>query len=375
MPATADPRERLAMVFGRDAADALIPLDPAAARTLDGSLRGFISAPGSDRADRRMQMLFVNGRLLAQHSAGRRVDRRIRDLRDDRASSVRRAVSRSSARSRRSKRPSDQKRRSVALRHRKSSMRCGARWPRRCRSMRGERFREHVAPAGAGVSLAPPSIDTSLPHVRVALRRASRTANPPWAAPTRCLAGACACSGNSIARTSWQATASRSCWSISTRRTSASPTRPSSSARGEHAPSEPLLVPLIVELTRRRARRSIARSSCCGRRPGDRAVRRTHVIASRATPAGYGARAVRSRRISRRSHRRAEATRRARTRSGRRSRATRSRVAGERLELGRDDDARRPAAAVREPDALPARPSDDGAARARSRSHDMFKRI
>jgi DNA mismatch repair protein MutL len=64
MPATADPRERLAMVFGRDAAAAMIPLESEAARMLDGTLRGFISAPGSDRADRRMQLLFVNGRLL-----------------------------------------------------------------------------------------------------------------------------------------------------------------------------------------------------------------------------------------------------------------------------------------------------------------------
>jgi DNA mismatch repair protein MutL len=64
LPSTADPRERLAMVFGRDAAATLIPLETDAARMLDGSLRGFISAPGHDRGDRRMQLLFVNGRLL-----------------------------------------------------------------------------------------------------------------------------------------------------------------------------------------------------------------------------------------------------------------------------------------------------------------------
>jgi DNA mismatch repair protein MutL len=64
MPASDDPRERLAMVFGRDAAAALMPLDPHSATTLDGAVRGFISAPGSDRPDRRMQLLFVNGRLL-----------------------------------------------------------------------------------------------------------------------------------------------------------------------------------------------------------------------------------------------------------------------------------------------------------------------
>lgn len=64
MPASEDPRERLAMVFGRQAAAALLPLNPSAARTLDGRLSGFISAPGHDRPDRRMQLLFVNGRLL-----------------------------------------------------------------------------------------------------------------------------------------------------------------------------------------------------------------------------------------------------------------------------------------------------------------------
>ncbi len=64
MPDSADPRERLAMVFGREAAKTLLSLDDAAASTIDGSVRGFISAPGADRPDRRMQLLFVNGRLL-----------------------------------------------------------------------------------------------------------------------------------------------------------------------------------------------------------------------------------------------------------------------------------------------------------------------
>ena len=64
MPASREHRERLAMVFGRQAAAALLPLDGAAASTLDGSLSGFVSAPGHDRPDRRMQLLFVNRRLL-----------------------------------------------------------------------------------------------------------------------------------------------------------------------------------------------------------------------------------------------------------------------------------------------------------------------
>jgi DNA mismatch repair protein MutL len=64
MPDSGDPLERLAMVFGRDAARSLLPLDETAASTIDGTVRGFISAPGADRPDRRMQLLFVNGRLL-----------------------------------------------------------------------------------------------------------------------------------------------------------------------------------------------------------------------------------------------------------------------------------------------------------------------
>jgi DNA mismatch repair protein MutL len=64
MPASDDERERLAMVFGRDAAATLLALNAAPGRVLDGELRGFISAPGQDRPDRRMQLLFVNGRLL-----------------------------------------------------------------------------------------------------------------------------------------------------------------------------------------------------------------------------------------------------------------------------------------------------------------------
>ncbi len=63
MPSTGDPRERLAMVFGRNAAASLIPLMQTD-RTLGGGLRGFVSAPGYDRNDRRLQVLFVNGRAV-----------------------------------------------------------------------------------------------------------------------------------------------------------------------------------------------------------------------------------------------------------------------------------------------------------------------
>ncbi|HEY9084954.1 MAG TPA: DNA mismatch repair endonuclease MutL [Candidatus Tyrphobacter sp.] len=63
MPQTAEPYERLAMVFGRENARMLIPLVEAD-RSIGGALSGFVSAPGHDRPDRRMQVLFVNGRLL-----------------------------------------------------------------------------------------------------------------------------------------------------------------------------------------------------------------------------------------------------------------------------------------------------------------------
>lgn len=64
MPGGDDERDRLAMVFGEAATQNLVELDGAASRMLAGRLRGFISAPGYDRPDRRMQLLFVNGRLL-----------------------------------------------------------------------------------------------------------------------------------------------------------------------------------------------------------------------------------------------------------------------------------------------------------------------
>ncbi len=53
--------ERLAHVFG-SAAAALVPLEPDGAGK--ARVRGFVSRPGNDRPDRRMQLLFVNDRLL-----------------------------------------------------------------------------------------------------------------------------------------------------------------------------------------------------------------------------------------------------------------------------------------------------------------------
>jgi DNA mismatch repair protein MutL len=64
LPADEYLQHRLSVVFGKDAARALIPLDGEGSRSMQGTLHGFISTPGNDRPDRRMQMLFVNGRML-----------------------------------------------------------------------------------------------------------------------------------------------------------------------------------------------------------------------------------------------------------------------------------------------------------------------
>lgn len=64
IPAGNDPSERLCAVFGKGARDSLIALNSDASAGLRGTLSGFVSKPGNDRADRRMQLLFINGRLL-----------------------------------------------------------------------------------------------------------------------------------------------------------------------------------------------------------------------------------------------------------------------------------------------------------------------
>lgn len=62
-PAGGDVRQRLIEVFGRSAADELLPID-VATPDMHGGVGGFISRPGFDRPTRRMQILFVNRRLL-----------------------------------------------------------------------------------------------------------------------------------------------------------------------------------------------------------------------------------------------------------------------------------------------------------------------
>jgi DNA mismatch repair protein MutL len=56
--------QRLAHVFGPAPARALLAIEPGDPGESAMRVRGFVSTPGIDRADRRMQLLFVNGRLL-----------------------------------------------------------------------------------------------------------------------------------------------------------------------------------------------------------------------------------------------------------------------------------------------------------------------
>ena len=63
LPAGDVVRSRLEHVFGPNLARGLIPLRPLAG-SHEVRVAGYISAPGVDRADRRMQHLFVNGRVL-----------------------------------------------------------------------------------------------------------------------------------------------------------------------------------------------------------------------------------------------------------------------------------------------------------------------
>lgn len=63
-PAANDLAQRLAHVFGPVPARALVELGGLEDEATLPRVRGFVSAPGADRGDRRMQLLFINGRLL-----------------------------------------------------------------------------------------------------------------------------------------------------------------------------------------------------------------------------------------------------------------------------------------------------------------------
>jgi DNA mismatch repair protein MutL len=289
MPSTADPRERLAMVFGRDAAATLIPIDPGAARTLDGTLRGFVSAPGSDRADRRMQLLFVNGRLLrstllagawtAGYATFAMTGRHpygvlMLDLPPDHVDPNVHPT-KSDVRLRFGTQVFDAVRRALA-----ATLQAHA----------AARFREHLAPPGAGVSLAPPEVDASLPHVESLFGRFAHGEAVHGQAdevPRRRMrvlgqidrTYILASDGESLLLVDQHAAHERIAYETIVAR-----------AR-ERAPSEPLLVPLSIELDATqsaaldRALEVLAEGGLDVEPFGERSYR----ISS--TPAGYGARA------------------------------------------------------------------------------------
>lgn len=280
MPATDDARERLAMVFGREAAAHLIPLETEAARMLDGTLRGFISAPGHDRPDRRLQLLFVNGRLLrstalsgawtagyatfamiGRHPYGvlfldvppEHVDPNVHPTKSD-------------VRLRYGTQVCDAARRTIAvtLRHHATA-----------------RFADHTSPNA--VSLAPQSIDASLPHVQSLFESVHGDADEVPAHRMRVLSQLhrtfiLASDGDGLLLVDQHAAHERIAYETIVERAQ------------HHAPSEPLLVPLVVELDTTQCvaldrALEVLREGGLDVEPfGERTYR---VVA---TPAGYGAR-------------------------------------------------------------------------------------
>ncbi|HUA08001.1 MAG TPA: DNA mismatch repair endonuclease MutL [Candidatus Acidoferrales bacterium] len=280
MPATRDARERLTMVFGREAAAALIPLESEAARMLDGTLAGFISTPGSDRGDRRMQLLFVNGRLLrstllagawtAGYATFAMLGRQpygvlMLDLPPEHVDPNVHPT-KSDVRLRYGTQVFDAVRRAIAatLHHHAAA-----------------RFAD--ATGAPILSAAPQGIDTSLPHVQSLFEAPLGDANDVPGNRTRVLAQLhrtyiLASDGDGLLLLDQHAAHERIAYESIVER-----------AR-EHAPSEPLLVPMIVELD---AQQSLAleralealREGGLEIEPfGERTFRIT------ATPAGYGAR-------------------------------------------------------------------------------------
>jgi DNA mismatch repair protein MutL len=280
MPSTGDERERLAMVFGTEAAASLIPLDPEAARSLDGSVRGFISAPGADRGDRRMQILFVNRRLLrstllsgawtagyatfamiGRHPYGvlfldlppDHVDPNVHPQKND-------------VRLRYGNNVFDAVRRAIAT---------------TLRNHAAERF--SAATWSPGLSFAPQAIDASLPHVQSLFDGAELDPSDIPARRMRVLAQVhrtyiLASDGDSLLLVDQHAAHERIAYEQIVERARAG------------APSEPLLVPLVVELDAEQSR-VLMRSLELLREGGleiEPFGERTYRIV--ATPAGYGAR-------------------------------------------------------------------------------------
>ena len=284
LPATQNQRERLVMVFGREASQWLLPLQQPVARALSGELRGFISAPGHDRPDRRMQLLFVNGRLVrsgllagawtagyatfamtGRHPYGvlfvdlppDQVDPNVHPTKSD-------------VRLRYSAQVFDAVRRTIAATLHEHAT---------------QRFREHTSPGGGApaVSAIPTAIDASLEHVASLFEAAHGDPDDVPRNRFRVLGQLhrtfiLASDGETLLLVDQHAAHERIAYeNIVTR------------AR-EHAPSEPLLVPHAIELdaTQSAALDRTLELLCEGGLEIEAFGERTYRIL--ATPAGYGAR-------------------------------------------------------------------------------------
>jgi DNA mismatch repair protein MutL len=280
MPSSDDVRQRIAMVFGKNAAEGLIPLDGSAAAGLNGLLAGFISAPGNDRPDRRMQILFVNKRLLrstllagawtagyatfamtGRHPYGvlfldvppDHVDPNVHPTKTD-------------VRLRFSVQTFNAARRAIAV---------------TLRDRATARFREEVG--AAGVSLAPPALDTSPEHLQSLFETPLEHRDEYTGPRMRVLAQLhntyiLASDGDSLLLLDQHAAHERIAYEEIVHR-----------ARSQ-APSEPLLVPVVVELDPEQTS-ALDRTLDLLREGGleiESFGERSYRIV--ATPAGYGAR-------------------------------------------------------------------------------------
>ena len=81
--------------------------------TAHARIAGYVSAPGNERGDRRLQLAFVNSRLLAHDAICRRLERRVRHLCHAATPRLRRAVRGRPGRRSRSERSPHQIRRSL----------------------------------------------------------------------------------------------------------------------------------------------------------------------------------------------------------------------------------------------------------------------
>ena len=320
---------------------------------------GWVSSPDDDRPDRRSQMLFVNGRLLRSTLVSGAWSAAYRTFAMVGRLSVRRAVPERAAERSRSERAPDEKRRAFAAR--RPRVGCRERRDRDCsaaRRRRAARAFDIIRSARSARSAADRRRSTG--PTRCA--PAGRTGRPRRRKTLRVLAQVdrtfiLATDGDAVVLIDQHAAHERIVYEqLSAQRARARrrANRCWSRTRSRCGPDEAR----AARRDDRRARR---------RRPARRAVRRAHVPRRR-DPLGWsmpGHAAFDVARVHRRARRR-----RARARCGR------ARVGVARVSFGRarrrgardprDDGAGRTAAAVREPDALPARPPDDGAARARA---------